>query len=41
LSNLDLNSSPQVIRSMITETDRNRDGKIHFGKVRALTSKAI
>jgi Ca2+-binding EF-hand superfamily protein len=41
LSSLDLNSSPQIIRSMITEADRNRDGKIHFGKVRAFTSKAI
>jgi calmodulin len=36
LISLGLDSSSQVIRSMITEADRNRDGKIDFAEFRAL-----
>jgi calmodulin len=36
LISLGLDSSAQVIRSMIGEADRNRDGKIDFAEFRAL-----
>jgi calmodulin len=36
LISLGLDSSAQVIRSMIAEADRNRDGKIDFSEFRAL-----
>jgi calmodulin len=36
LISLGLDSSAQVIRSMIAEADRDRDGKINFAEFRAL-----
>jgi Ca2+-binding EF-hand superfamily protein len=36
LISLGLDSSAQVIRAMIAEADRNRDGKIDFAEFRAL-----
>ena len=36
LISLGLESSPEIIRRMISEADRNRDGKIDFTEFRAL-----